>query len=412
VKGIADDPVFTGLQDEYHIDEDSINATIIFAISDVETQQKSLMMQAVSLNETVIKSSGITIEGLGDDNSAVTLKLTPEANVNGFTDITLSLGDGFAVVQKTIRVYVDNVNDAPSAITDEITYTEDCEPFIILTSTLIQNDTDIDNDTLNFVDNVSSPAHGTLTPTDESKTSYLYTPEENFDGETSFTYSVSDGTATATGTCVLTATPVNDAPVITLEQAAYQTYEDQSTGDITFAIYDEETDAANLILTAGSQDTHLLLDSSITLTNNGDGTATIAMTPAADAYGTVNVLLTISDGNTSATKILTLQITPQQDAPIAVNDTVYVGFSGKVSFSELTNDRDADGDTLSVSGYDATSLNGLITFDEATQLFTYTAVDGEVGISVFSYYVSDGNSGTEDAMGTVTLNIHSAGHAP
>src|SRR5262249_23606261 len=70
----------------------------------------------------------------------------------------------------------------------------------------------------------TQPAHGTATTT-------TYTPETNFNGTDSFTYSVTDrgdpdgcagalpacaGPKTSTGTVTVTVTPVNDAPSFTL----------------------------------------------------------------------------------------------------------------------------------------------------------------------------------------------------
>ena len=181
---------------------------------------------------------------------------------------------------------------------------------------------------------------------------------------------------------------------------------------INFVIHDEETSASDLILTAGSGNTDLVLDEGIGITNNGDGTGTIAVTPVGDANGTVTIQLTASDGNLAASAQCTLTVHAKPDAPVAVNDVAYVPLSGKLTFDVLENDRDVDGDTLCVASYDASSLNGLLTFDAQTQKFTYRALSGEVGTSSFTYILSDGDSATTDPQASVTLNINSAGHAP
>ena len=70
---------------------------------------------------------------------------------------------------------------------------------------------DIDGDALTYT--ITTPlANGTLTPTG-TPGHYTYTPNANFTGPDSFTYTVSDGTLTDTGTVSVTVTPVNDAPV-------------------------------------------------------------------------------------------------------------------------------------------------------------------------------------------------------
>ena len=141
VTGVPDDPDFTGLQQEYSINEDSHDAVLSFGIFDIETQAQSLMLQAVSLDESILKNDNLQITGLGDGDPAVSLVLTPEANKFGDVTINLALGDGFVTVNRSITVHVINVNDAPQAVSDRITYNEDCAPFTIQTSTLLQNDT-------------------------------------------------------------------------------------------------------------------------------------------------------------------------------------------------------------------------------------------------------------------------------
>ena len=67
---------------------------------------------------------------------------------------------------------------------------------------------DVDGDALTYT--ITTPlANGTLTPTG-TPGHYTYTPNANFTGPDSFTYTVSDGTLTDTGTVSVTVTPVND----------------------------------------------------------------------------------------------------------------------------------------------------------------------------------------------------------
>ncbi|MEX0747010.1 MAG: cadherin-like domain-containing protein, partial [Rhodothermales bacterium] len=53
---------------------------------------------------------------------------------------------------------------------------------------------------------------GTINVVDATSATVTYTPDANFEGSDSFTYSVSDGSASADGTVTLTITAVNDAP--------------------------------------------------------------------------------------------------------------------------------------------------------------------------------------------------------
>ena len=57
---------------------------------------------------------------------------------------------------------------------------------------MLANDTDVDGDALTAV-LVTGPAHGTLTLNADG--SFTYTPDANYNGADSFTYSANDGTA-------------------------------------------------------------------------------------------------------------------------------------------------------------------------------------------------------------------------
>lgn len=83
---------------------------------------------------------------------------------------------------------------APVGVADLLAVTQDTA----LTFNYLQlNDTDADNDTLS-VTAVGTAAHGTLVSNGSS--SFTYTPTTGYVGLDSFTYTVSDGTNTATGT--------------------------------------------------------------------------------------------------------------------------------------------------------------------------------------------------------------------
>ena len=152
------------------------------------------------------------------------LTYTPDANFAGTDTFTYTISDGaFATDTATVTVTVTAVNDAPTAADFAGTVAEDSTNVPVDLTTLTD---DVDGDALTYT--ITTPlANGTLTPTGTPGI-YTYTPNANFTGPDSFTYTVSDGTLTDTGTVSVTVTPVNDAPVAVDDTA---TVAEDSTAD-------------------------------------------------------------------------------------------------------------------------------------------------------------------------------------
>ena len=96
----------------------------------------------------------------------------------------------------------DPVASGDSASTDE-------DAAVVIT--VLSNDSDPNGDPLTITA-VSDPANGTTVINPDG--TITYTPDPDFNGIDSFTYTISDGNGgTATATVMVTVTPVNDAPV-------------------------------------------------------------------------------------------------------------------------------------------------------------------------------------------------------
>ena len=405
ISPVADDPWFSGLANEYTISEDSKNQQISFDIFDVETPEDSLMLQAASLNADLIDQTNVSLTGLGDSDSATTLVLTPQPNANGDVVIRLTLGDGFVSVEQDVTIHILAVNDAPIVANDTVNYDEDAAYVDIKIADLLANDRDVENDLLTFAGIATEPSIGTLKQTDSATLRYM--PAKDYDGTDSFTYLVSDGDKQAVATCTLKAKGINDAPSIMTEADTFDGTEDTPIV-IPFEIKDNESAASQLEVIVASSNLGIVTTDGIIIRNNNDGTGEVQIQPEADAYGGVDLTLTVSDGEAQDSKVVSLHVAPAQDAPVAVGDKIVIHYSSKRDFNVLTNDHDADGDALQVISHTA-SLPGTLTFDEETQLFTYRPAVGENGIATFTYVVSDGK---DTATGTVTLDVATVKHNP
>ena len=93
--------------------------------------------------------------------------------------------------------FLFNPNHDPVAIDDEVLTVENAE-VILLESSLLVNDTDLDGNSLSLTE-VGNAINGTVVKDEQNNA--IFTPDPNFSGDASFTYTISDGqggTATAT----------------------------------------------------------------------------------------------------------------------------------------------------------------------------------------------------------------------
>lgn len=397
VAPVDDAPTFSGLSTEYTINEDSADNEISFHITDIETANDSLMLQAASLNEDMIGSENITIEGLGDALTNVKVLLTPQPDVFGNVDISLQLSDGFNVTTRNITIHIDNTNDAPSAVTDTISFTEDASCMIDMDD-LVDNDTDIDQDSLAFGGVLTYPGSGILEEVDSEANTWRYTPVANDDTSHTFTYSVTDGFLSATGTVTLKGIPQNDTPTMS-DIGSHDTDEDTVSAPISFTINDIETSSNDLIIIAGSDSPDIVAPENVAITKGAGGNCTLTITPNENGFGIAHITITVSDGKKQTSDSFEFTVNPMPDAPTTNADSVSVAEVGQVVFNPLDNDIDVDGDALTLVSF-TQPLYGTVSAEGNT--LTYTAVDGHPGNYSFSYTVSDGSHTT---TGTVNITV-------
>ena len=195
---------------------------------------------------------------------------TPNTDYNGADTFTYTLTDGSGAAnatsnQATVSITIDAVNDAPMASDPNVSVAEDGSVSINLRPL----GSDIDNTTAELTFTiVSGPSAGSLTPKLGVPDTYTYTPNPNVNGTDSFTYQVSDGQLTDTGTAHLTITPVNDAPTANNLSATI----DEDTS-VTFTGTGTDIDGETLtaqIVTGPANGTISITGQNITYTPNTD----------------------------------------------------------------------------------------------------------------------------------------------
>jgi hypothetical protein len=111
--------------------------------------------------------------------------------------------------------------------------------------------------------------------------------------------------------------------------------------------------------------------------------------------------------NTTAPSASAFATTPDNQAPIAVNDSASTDMDHPVTLSVLDNDSDPEGDALTI--IDVTQgFNGSVTHTGSS--LDYLPNPGFTGIDSFGYTIDDGFSGT--ASGSVYITVIQANSAP
>ena len=328
-----------------------------------------------------------------------TLSGTPTEGEIG-SEITITAtddGEGALTATQIFTIVVTPVNDAPVAVADTATVLEDAATTSI---DVLANDTSEEEGTL-ILTIVSTSGTGTVSISLDG-VSVDYTPSADFNGTEVITYTVSDGTDTATGTLTVTVTPVNDAPVAVADTATVS--EDSATTSIDVIANDTDVDLGNIL-------------SLTTVSTPGTGTVSISLdgvsvdyTPSADFNGTEVITYTVSDGTDTATGTLTVTVTPVNDAPEAIADTATVSEdSATTSIDVIANDTDVDlGNILSLTTV-STPGTGTVSINLDGVSVDYTPSADFNGTEVITYTVSDG---TDTATGTLTVTVTPVNDAP
>jgi large repetitive protein len=316
---------------------------------------------------------------------------TPAANFNGTDSFTYTVSDGNGgTTTGTVSVNVAAVNDAPTTAGGTADVTEDGS----VTGQLSGSDVDGDTITFGLAEN-GAPANGNVTINPDG--SYSYTPNPNFAGTDSFTYSISDGNGgTALGTISVTVTNSNDAP--TTSGASLAGQEDGTiAGQVTG--HDADGDALTFAVDGAPA------NGSVTM--NPDGS--FSYTPAANFNGTDNFTYTVSDGNGGTTTgTVSVNVAAVNDAPTTAGGTADVTEDGSVTGQLAATD--VDGDALSFGlAPNGAPANGTVTINPDGS-YSYTPAANFNGTDSFTYTVSDGNGGV--TVGSISVTVDAVNDAP
>ncbi len=325
------------------------------------------------------------------------IEYTPEIDFNGNDSFTYQLEDaeGALSTPATVTVTVLPINDAPVANPDNATTPEDN----LVSIPVLANDTDVDNNWTNAILIISTnPSHGTVA-VESSTGRIVFTPEQDYFGNDSFTYQVKDaqGALSNVATVNIVVTPVNDPPVANNDAAT--TAEEMALGIDVLA---NDTDVDNSMSTAVLVIVSGPANGTATVEPNG----TISYDPAKDFTGQDSFTYQVEDeaGAKSNVATVTINVLPVNDRPVAVDDAATTNESTAVDIDILKNDYDIDNAIVPSSvAIAAPPANGTVTVHVSGQV-TYTPQVDFVGVDVFSYTIQD-EKGLKSLPATVTVTV-------
>ncbi|HEU0099254.1 MAG TPA: Ig-like domain-containing protein [Allosphingosinicella sp.] len=306
-------------------------------------------------------------------------------------------------------------NNAPIAFNDTASTDEDHS----VSGNVLTNDFDWEGDAMTAAPGTFNGVYGTLTL--NANGTYTYTPYASTQAlalgqnvTDNFTYVVSDGSLTDTGTLTITVAGRNDAPVANPDVSA--------TGEnstVTVDVLANDTDVDNgAVLTVTAASAPAGQGSASVVANQvvfNPGTDFDHLDTGETATVVISYSITDEHGATSSST-LTVTVNGANDAPVANDDTASTTEDAAVAGNVLANDTDVDVEPLTVSnpGTYVGAYGTLVLAADGSYSYTPNGAaqgldDGESAQDVFSYTASDG---TASDTATLTVTVNGSNDAP
>lgn len=392
----TNDGSVAGLQFDVQFDATQLNAGATTAGSALTATGHGIASSVVSANtlRVVVKPSlgngSISSAELASLSWGISAVAPGGVQPLTITNVVLAKSDSSAVAVGTLTPGAITINSAPVAGNDSVTTSEDTSISATLTAS------DADGDALHFT-LLGTPAHGTVTLTNPATGAFTYTPNPNANGSDSFTFKVSDGWSDSNvATMTLNVTPVNDAPV--LSAIGDQSVNEGAVKSVALGASDVDSGSVLRFSATG-------LPAFATLTESGNGTASLNVAPGYSDAGSFNITVTVTDDGVpvlSESKGFTLTVINVNSPPTA-NAGVDQMVNGGTSVTLPGSGSDIDGTvashTWSQVGGTAVTLSGANT---ATASFSAPNVTGTT-LFTFQLTVADNNGATGSDQVVITV---------
>ncbi len=311
------------------------------------------------------------------------VRFTSVSGFSGDTSFSYTVTDGGSTVSATVTVHVD----PPTAANDSAV----ARPLQEIAIWVTGNDVDANGDPLR-VTGVSSASGGTPSLDPGYPGVVRFTSVSGFSGDTSFSYTVTDGGSTVSATVTVHVDPptaANDSAVARpLQEIAIW---------VTGNDVDANGDPLRVTGVSGASGGTPSLDPGYP--------GVVRFTSVSGFSGDTSFSYTVTDGGSTVSATVTVRI----DSPSAANDSAVARPLQEIAIWVTGNDVDANGDPLRVTGVGGAG-GGTPSLDPSHPgVVRFTSVAGFSGDTSFSYTVTDGGS---TVSATVTVTVLSPGPAP
>ena len=252
----------------------------------------------------------------------------------------------------------------------------------------------------------------------------IYAFTQDGPAQDTFNIRASDGLEENSAAFTLNRTMVNDPPVIStiLEQ---HTPEDTALGPLSFTVTDEETPAAELVVTAASERSELVPPAGLVLGGSGTN-RTLRITPALNQHGGTNITLSVQDeGTEPVTMTFLLTVDPVNDTPGSGNSAVDLDEDSTYTFqpADFPFSDSVDGDIFGGIRVTETVTSGTLAADgfavrsgdlipDVSKL-TFAPEANLVGVPYTSFkFQARDSAGSFSPVYTMTLNVTALNDAP
>lgn len=372
INAVNDAPVFNDAT--ITLNEDELQSGLL-AITDVDNP---------SVNITV---TGQAQHGAFSINSSGSYTYQPNANFFGSEIITLTACDAANLCDAAqITFAVTAVADAPVVVDDSFVVVEGNA----INSTLANNDSDGDNDVLQYTI-VSAPLHGQLNLLPNG--TFTYTPDAGYFGEEQLIYQACDASGLCdAGNVFINVLSGNTAPAA--QSSTLNINEDQNTTQFLSAYI---TDAEGGVFTFTTVDAPA--HGNLQWNSNGSFT----YTPLANFNGTDAFTYRVCDsGNLCAEAQVSLNIAAINDAPVAQTDALMLDEDTNLTADLSLNDLEIENEALTYT-LTSNAQHGSLALSNAG-LLNYTPAQNYFGTETVTYNVCDASGNCTPAILQIAVN--------